>query len=83
MTVVIGSTRISHERSQIPMLSGPSSRPPDRCSTSGRSLPAGPPGSFPNNIGVLTIVVRRPVSLVVIALALPGDADRRGSSEGP
>jgi excisionase family DNA binding protein len=35
----------------------------------------------PNNIGVLTIVVRAPSSLVVVSPALPADADRRGSSE--
>jgi hypothetical protein len=30
LTAVIGSTRIAHRRSQIPLLSGPPSRPPDR-----------------------------------------------------
>jgi hypothetical protein len=48
-----------------------------RSFTSARGLPA----RFSTNIGVLTIVVRRPSSLVVVSPALPADADRRGSSE--
>jgi hypothetical protein len=48
-----------------------------RSFTPARGLPA----RFANNIGVLTIVVRRPVSLVVVSPALLADADPRGSSE--
>ena len=82
LTVVIGSTRISHGRPQVPCALQASEPAAGfvidlRSFTSEQGLPA----RLSINMGVRTTVARRPSSLIVICPGLPADAERRGSSE--